>query len=95
MQERDQQDDAGNLYGKIGWITNFFSVGDTAFAIDYGQTNNQPTEDDEGYTFGLAAVQFFEEYGTEVYFLYRKYSLDVEPEVYDIDVVSAGARVIF
>ena len=95
LQERDQQDDAGNLYGKIGWITNFFSVGDTAFAIDYGQTNNQPTEDDEGYTFGLAAVQFFEEYGTEVYFLYRKYSLDVEPEVYDIDVVSAGARVKF
>jgi len=97
MLERDQQDDAGNLYGKIGWITKFISFGDTAFAIDYNQTWNQPTENDEGYSAGLAAVQFFEKYGTEVYFLYRKYSLDrdVQPEVYDIDVVSVGARVRF
>ena len=97
LQERNNQSDGKNYYGKIGWITNFFSVGDTAFAVDYGQTVNQPTEDDEGYTAGLAAVQFFEKYGTEVYFLYRKYSLDrdVEPSVQDIDVVSSGARVRF
>jgi predicted porin len=97
LQERDHQDNAGNFYAKIGWITNFFSVGDTAFSVDYGQTENQPTEDDEGYTTGLAAVQFFEKYGSEIYFLYRKYSLDrdVEPSVQDIDVVSSGARVKF
>jgi hypothetical protein len=75
----------------------FFSFGDTAFAVDYNQTRNQPTGDDEGYSAGLAAVQFFEEYGTEVFFLYRKYSLDrdVEPDVHDIDVVSIGTRVKF
>jgi predicted porin len=97
LQERDTQDDAGNLYAKIGWITDFFSVGDTAFSVDYGQTENQPAEDSEGYTAGFAAVQFFEEYGTEVYFLYRKYSLDrnIDPDVYDIDVVSIGTRVKF
>jgi hypothetical protein len=95
--KRDKQDDGENYYAKIGWIADLFSVGETAFAIDYGQTESQPTEDDEGYTAGLAAVQFFEKYGTEVYFLYRKYSLDrdVEPEVHDIDVVSIGTRVKF
>jgi predicted porin len=95
--ERDNQDDGENYYGKIGWLTKFFSFGETAFAIDYNKTENQPTEDDDGYSAGLAAVQFFEEYGTEVYFLYRKYSLDrdVEPDVYDIDVVSIGSRVKF
>ena len=97
LQERDNQDDAGNLYGKLGWLTRFFSFGETAFGVDYTRTLNQPTGDDEGYSFGLAAVQFFEEYGTDVYALYRLYSLDrdVEPEVHDINVVSIGARVKF
>jgi len=95
--ERDSQSDGENYYAKAGWIADFFSVGETAFAIDYNKTENQPTEDDDGYSAGLAAVQFFEKYGTEVFFLYRKYSLDrdVEPEVHDIDVVSLGSRVKF
>jgi predicted porin len=95
--ERDKQADGENYYAKLGWIADLFSVGETAFAIDYNQTENQPTEDDDGYSTGVAAVQFFEKYGTEIYFLYRKYSLDrdVEPEVHDIDVVSIGTRVKF
>jgi hypothetical protein len=97
LQEHDQQDNAGNYYGKIGWLTKFFSFGETAFAVDYNKTRNQPTGDDEGYSTGLAAVQSFEKYGSELYFLYRKYSLDrdVEPDVHDIDVISTGARVKF
>jgi predicted porin len=95
--ERNHQDDGGNLFGKVGWLTKFFSFGETAFSVDYTKTRNQPTEDDEGYSFGLAAVQFFEDYGTEVFFLYRLYSLDrdIEPDVHDISVVSMGARVKF
>ena len=95
--QRDKQSDGENYYGKIGWIADLFSVGDTAFAIDYNKTKNQPTENDDGYSTGFAAVQSFEKYGSELYFLYRKYSLDrdVEPEVHDIDVVSTGARVKF
>lgn len=97
LQERDNQSDAGNLYGKLGWLTRFFSFGETAFEVDYTRTRNQPTENDDGYSVGAAAVQFFEEYGTDIYLLYRLYSLDrdVEPEVYDINVVSIGARVKF
>jgi hypothetical protein len=97
VQEIDNQDDAQFFYAKLGWLKNFFSVGETAFSIDYARMPNQPTEDDEGVSVGLAAVQSFEKYGTEIYALYRNYSLDrdVEPEVYDIDVVSIGTRVKF
>jgi predicted porin len=97
MLDRDNQSDAGNLYGKLGWLTRFFSFGETAFGVDYTRTQNQPTENDDGYSVGAAAVQFFEEYGTEIYFLYRLYSLDrdVEPSVHDITVGSIGARVKF
>ena len=95
--ERNKQDDGKNYYAKIGWIADFFSVGHTAFSIDYNKTENQPGEGDDGYSPGFAAVQSFDNYGAEVYFLYRKYSLDrdVEPEVHDIDVVSIGSRVKF
>lgn len=95
--ESNNQSDGKNYYGKIGWIANFLPVGGTAFAVDYDKTENQPTEDDDGYSTGFAAVQFFEEYGSEVYLLYRVYSLDrdVEPDVHDITVVSSGARVKF
>ena len=95
--ERDNQSDASNLYGKVGWLTRFFPFGETAFSLDYTRTQNQPTENDDGYSVGAAAVQFFEEYGAEVYFLYRLYSLDrdLEPDVQDIGVVSIGTRVKF
>jgi predicted porin/uncharacterized membrane-anchored protein YhcB (DUF1043 family) len=95
--ESDNQSDAGNIYGKVGWLTRFFSFGETAFGLDYTRTQNQPTENDDGYSVGAAAVQFFEEYGTDIYLLYRLYSLDrdVEPDVHDISMVSIGARVKF
>ena len=95
--ERDKQSNGKNYYGKIGWLTRFFSFGDTAFSVDYGETKSQPRENDDGYTAGFAAVQSFEKFGSELYFLYRKYSLDrdVEPNIYDIDVVSIGTRVKF
>jgi predicted porin len=95
--ERDNQSDAGSLYGKVGWLTRFFSFGKTAFGVDYTRTLNQPTENDDGYSVGAAAVQLFEEYGTEIYLLYRLYSLDRDaaPSVHDISLVSIGARVKF
>ena len=95
--ERDNQDDAGNLYGKLGWLTRFFSVGQTAFGVDYTRSLNLPTGDDDGYSVGAAAVQQFEEYGTEIYLLYRLHSLDRDaaPSVQDISVVSIGSRVKF
>lgn len=95
--ERDSQSDPTNVFIKAGWLAKLFSVGSTAFSIDYTRGDNIPTENDDGYSVGVAAVQQFEKYGTEVFALYRLYSLDrdLEPEVHDIGVASMGARVKF
>ena len=94
---QQKQLDAQNYYTKAGWLTRFFPIGETAFGVDYTRSLNLPTDSDDGYSVGAAAVQFFEEYGTEVYLLYRLHSLDrdVAPNVQDISVVSLGARVKF
>jgi hypothetical protein len=95
--ERDNQGDAQNYYAKAGWRTKFFSFGETAFGVDYTRSLNLPTGRDEGYSVAAAAVQQFEKFGTELYFLYRLHALDrdVAPSVEDINVVSVGTRVRF
>ena len=95
--DSDRQDDPYNLYWKLGWLANFFSSGHTAFGVDYTRSGNLPTENDEGYSVGAAAVQQFDEFGTELYLQYRLFSLDrdVEPDVQDMNVGTIGARVKF
>ena len=97
LRQRDDQGDQENFYAKVGWLTTFFSFGETAFSFDYTRSLNLPTDSDDGYSVGAAAVQLFEEYGTEIYFLYRLQSRDrdVEPDVHDISLGSIGARVKF
>jgi len=94
---RDNQDDDQNYYAKVGWMRKFFSVGQTAFSLDYTRSLNFPTASDDGYSVGAAAVQQFDKYGAELFALYRLHSLDrdIEPSVEDINVVSIGSRVKF
>lgn len=91
------KNDANNLWGKLGWQRQFFTVGKTNFGVEYGRSENLPTGDDEGDMFGAAAVQNFADYGTELYLQFRHYSLDREvlAEVEDMDVGTVGARVKF
>ncbi|MEX1326391.1 MAG: hypothetical protein AB1Z29_06285, partial [Desulfobacterales bacterium] len=95
--DRDDEGDPTNLYIKGGWLTRFFSVGQTGFGVDYARSLNLPTGRDDGYSVGVAAVQQFEDFGTELYLGYRLYSLDrdVAPSVEDISVGTVGARVKF
>jgi predicted porin len=97
MRERDQQSDPYNLYGKLGWRTRFFGIGETAFAIDYTRSMYLPTADDEGHSYALAGVQQFDDYGTEIFAMYRRHSLDRDaaPNVDDLDLLAIGARVRF
>lgn len=97
MLDRDNQDDAANLYAKLGWIAKFFDLGPTAFGVDYTRSYNLPAENDEGYSVGAAIVQSFDQFGTELYFQYRLYSLDRDsgPSVEDINVGTVGARIKF
>jgi hypothetical protein len=95
--ERDDQSDPYNFYGKVGLLRNFFPFGWTALGVDYTRSVNLPTDNDDSYSIGVVAVQYFEKYGTELYALYRLHSLDrdVEPSVHDIGLLSIGTRVKF
>jgi len=95
--ERDNQSDPYNLYGKLGWRTSYFSIGETRFGVDYTRSMYLPTFSDEGHSYAVAAVQQVDRYGTELFALFRNHSLDrdVEPAVDDLNVVSIGARVKF
>jgi hypothetical protein len=96
-QEVDSQDEPTNLWTKVGWRTDLVSYGKTAFGIDYGWSDNLTTEDDDGYSFGAAAVQQFDDYGTEIYAQFRIFSLDrdVEPDVEDLKAFTVGTRIKF
>lgn len=93
----DSGDDPYNLWGKVGWLTDFCPLGKTAFALDYAHTGNLPAEGDEGDSVGLAVVQNFAEYGTELYLQFRQYALERQTgaDVSDINMGTIGARVKF
>lgn len=96
-QDLDNGDDPYNVWGKLGWQTQFCPLGKTSFGIDYGYSENLTGDGDEGDTFGVAVVQSFAEYGSELYLQFRQYSLDRDSgaDVDDINVGSVGARVKF
>ena len=97
-QDADGFDNPDNLWGKLGWQTKFWSVGTTSFSFDYGHTENISAEGDKGDSYGIAAVQSFADYGTEVYLQFRQYKLDAASNNEDLDnmnVATAGARVKF
>jgi cell division protein FtsB len=95
--DKDEDGDPTNLYGKLGWLANFFSVGQTGFGVDYTRSLNLPTGRDDGYSVGAVVVQQFDKYGTEFYLGYRLYSLDrdVASSVENINAGTIGARVKF
>lgn len=96
--QRDDGGDATNFYAKAGWIARFFSLGETAFGIDYTRSTNLPGNSYDGNSVGAAAVQQFDEYGAEVYTQIRNYSLSNDnepPSTQDILVGTLGARVKF
>jgi predicted porin len=97
MQEVDHQSDPNNVYAKIGWRTDLISYGKTSFGVDYAWSDNITAENDDGNSFGIAAVQQFNDYGAELYAQFRNFSLnrDVEPNVEDLNVFTVGTRVKF
>ena len=97
MQEVDRQSDPSNVWVKVGWRADLVSYGKTSFGIDYAWSDNLTTENDDGNSFGIAAVQQFNDYGAEVYAQFRNFSLnrDVEPNLEDLNVFTVGTRVKF
>ncbi|SHO50393.1 porin family protein [Desulfopila aestuarii] len=96
--DADNGDDPYSIYTKLGWQTQFCPLGKTSFGLDYGYGENISASGDEGDSFGFAMVQTIAEYGTELYFQFRQYSLDRDSmyaDVDDINVGTIGARVKF
>lgn len=96
-QARDGLPSDANLYGKLGWLAKLNRLGNTAFVIDYTRSKNMPSTRDEGQSIGAGVVQHIERLDTELYLLYRRYSLDrySGAPVSDIRAGSLGARVRF
>ncbi|HHB75361.1 MAG TPA: porin, partial [Desulfobulbus sp.] len=83
-------------YTKLGYRAHFFSIGETAFSVDYGQWNDFHTNDDETDSIGVGIVQSMSDWGTQFYLAYRNYDLDSVGHNYDaINAVMAGARIKF
>jgi hypothetical protein len=98
-QDADDSDNPYSLWGKLGWQTNIWSVGKTSFSVDYGYSDNVYAEDYKGDSFGIAAVQSFADYGTELFLQFRQYALDApgssDQDLDDMNVATVGARVKF
>ena len=64
------------LYGKVGWVFNFFDWGHTAFAADIAYNRNERARGDESWAYGVFAVQKIDWVGTELYAGVRLHELD-------------------
>lgn len=97
MDETSDGDNPYNLYGKVGWDTSLFEIGQTGFGLDATYSENVSGQGDEGVSFGLAAIQLIEEYGIEFYAQIRYFDLDRDQSagVDEIVVGTVGSRVKF
>ncbi|ATG35865.1 Outer membrane protein (porin) [Phaeobacter piscinae] len=81
-------------FAKLGYTANFLSVGATSFAIDYYDGSDMVTSGDSAESWGVAAVQNFDNLNLETYVAYRDYSYsDTSATSYqDSSSIMAGAR---
>jgi hypothetical protein len=96
-QRLDEGDDPSNLYAKIGWDTELWSLGPTGFGIDYTRGENVSGDGAEGTSWGIAAVQRIAPYDIDLYAQLRRYSLDgaTDPDLRDITVGTFGTKFAF
>ena len=81
---------------KAGWLTNLVSLGQTAFSMDYYQTENLRLAGDSAESIGIFAVQKWPAYGTDFYVGFRRYDVqrpDINLE--KLDVLLFGAVLNF
>ncbi|BCS97928.1 hypothetical protein DSLASN_35600 [Desulfoluna limicola] len=102
MQEYKQNgsDDGSFYYIKLGYRDDIFLSGETRFAIDFGQYDDNLTvsggvahQYGKGDVIGAQVVHELENLGTELYAGYRYYSLESDYE--DIHALMTGLRVKF
>ncbi|MBT3790191.1 MAG: porin [Alphaproteobacteria bacterium] len=88
--------DPGFQYLKLGYLASWTKLGNTAFAVDYGQYDDVAQNNDEASSYALMFVQNLDNWGTELYGVYRNHELKrTGSSLDDIDAVLMGARVKF
>lgn len=87
------QDNADYLWGKIGYSTGLFDIGETHFGLSYGQYNDFAQDGDEANSLGFGIVQDLEPIGSNLWLLVRNHELDRtgSDSFDDIFIVSTGA----
>ncbi|WP_300455115.1 porin [Desulfobacula sp.] len=92
----DTDGDGLFFYSKLGYQADFFSIGKTAFSVDYGFFDDIAMNNDEASTFGAQFVQNITAWGTEYYLGYRLHKLDRDnTDFEDINAILSGFRVKF
>ncbi len=84
------------FYTKLGYQSDFFTIGKTALSIDFGIFKDVAGNSDEATTYGAHFVQNLKNWGTEYYLGYRLYKLDRNnTDFEDINAFLSGFRVKF
>lgn len=89
----DRTNQGSYVYGKVGYLAEWFAVGSTALAFDYQSGSDRTVAGASSSALGLGAVQKFDAVNIEAYLGYRSYELS-EPgtEYRDANSVLFGAR---
>jgi hypothetical protein len=90
-------DDTHYLWGKVGYSVALIGLGNTHFAISYGEYKNFSQNGDQATSTGLGIVQDFESIGSNVWLLVRNHDLSQSNnnDFHDVFVVSLGTLVNF
>jgi hypothetical protein len=95
-QDNDPRDAKKYYYGKAGYTMEFWNIGQTALAIDYGQYNEAGDEADGTKTMGFMFVQKLQDLSSEIYAGFRAHDLEHENADYDVvNALSVGTRINF
>jgi len=96
-QKASGRDDPNYLWGKIGYSTSLFKIGETHFGVSYGQYNDFSQNGDEATSLGFGIVQDLEPIGSNLWLLVRNHKLDQagSDNFDDVFIVSAGTLLNF
>jgi predicted porin len=90
------RDDGRFVYGKLGYLVGWFSIGATAFAVDGYYGEDVGADGDEATAVGAFVVQNLDPVAAELYAGYRHFDLSRDGADFDpINAVLTGARVKF
>lgn len=89
----NRQETGTYVYGKLGYLADWFAVGKTALSVDYYAGDDLVSAGSDTASLGIGAVQTFDQARIEAYLGYREYELSEIGTAYrDASSVLFGAR---